>query len=71
MLFVIKTLFKIKGKLYCTTIRPTISFGTECWAVKSQQKNKLDVVEIKMLCWISGSIRQNRIRNDILEKKLG
>ena len=28
---------KLKGKLFKTTIRPTMSYGTECWAVKKQQ----------------------------------
>jgi hypothetical protein len=25
---------KLKGKLYRTTIRPTMMYGAECWAIK-------------------------------------
>ena len=44
-------LLKLKGKFYRTAIRPAMLYGTECWAVKSQQENKLNVAEMRMLQW--------------------
>ncbi|KAM3012532.1 hypothetical protein FF2_031104 [Malus domestica] len=32
---------KLKGKFFRTTIRPTMLYGTECWAVKHQQVHKM------------------------------
>lgn len=33
----------------CTAIRPTSSYKTKYWAIKRQQKNKLNVAEMRML----------------------
>lgn len=43
-------------------------YGIECWVVKDQQENKLNVVEMKILHWMSGCIRQNRIRNKCIRE---
>ena len=40
---------KVKGELYRTAIRPALSYGSECWAIKKQQEHKMDVSEMKML----------------------
>ncbi|KAM1454453.1 hypothetical protein PS2_003937 [Malus domestica] len=32
---------KLKGKFYRTTIRLTMLYGTECWAVKHQRVHKM------------------------------
>jgi len=44
-------------------------FGTECWTVKSQQDNKLNVADIIMLHWMSRHTRQSRINNESLREK--
>lgn len=41
--------FKGKGKFFSTSIRPAILYGVECYAVNSQQENKINVAETKML----------------------
>ena len=73
VLFVIKiVLLKLKGKFYRTTIRPAMLYGTECWAVKSQHENKLNVAEMRMLRWMSGHTRHDKISNEcIIERELG
>ena len=48
-----------------------ILYGTECWAVKSQQENKFNVAEIRMLRWMSGHTKQDRIRNECIREKVG
>ena len=39
--------------------------------LKSQQENKLNVVGMRILCWKSGHIRQDRIRNECIREKVG
>ena len=39
-------------------------YGAETWAVKKAQKNKLDVAEMRMLRWMSGVTKLDRIRNE-------
>jgi len=46
-------------------------YGTECWAVKSQHENQLSVVEMRMLRWMSGETRRDRIRNDTIRERVG
>jgi hypothetical protein len=46
-------------------------YGTECWAVKSQHESKVSVVEMRMLRWMSGKTRHDRIRNDTIRERTG
>jgi len=66
-----KVPLKLKGKFYRTTVRPTLLYGTECWTVKSQHKHQVSVAEMRMLCWMSGKTRHDRIRNDTIREKVG
>lgn len=45
-----KVPLKLKGKLYRKSIRPTVFYVSECWAVKGQQENNFNVLEMRMLC---------------------
>ena len=38
-------------------------YGIKCWMTKNQHENQVGIVEIKMLCWMSGKIEQDKIRN--------
>ncbi|KAM2108225.1 hypothetical protein ACFX1Q_025101 [Malus domestica] len=62
---------KLKGKFYRTTIRPEMLYGTKCWAVKHQHVHKMGVVEIRMLRWMCGHKRKNKIRNEDIRGKVG
>ena len=44
---------------------------TECWTVKSQHENQVSVAEMRMLCWMSGKNRHDRIRNDTIRERVG
>ena len=61
----------LKGKFYYRAIRLTILYGTECWMIKSQQENKLNVAEMRQLYRISGHTRQDRIKNECIREKVG
>jgi hypothetical protein len=46
-------------------------YSVECWATKEQHVQKMSVAEIRMLRWICGHTRKDRIRNDDIKDKLG
>jgi len=54
----------------CKT-RPTMLYGIECWAVKKQHENKLSVTKMRMLRWICGKTRWDKIRNDSIRDRVG
>ena len=62
---------KVKGEFYRTAIRPALSYGSECWAIKKQQEHKMDVSEMKMLRWSSGYTLKDKIRNDHIRERVG
>ena len=39
-------------------------YGAETWAVKKAHEKKLDVAEMRMLGWMSGVAKLDRIRNE-------
>ena len=62
---------KLKGKFYRTAIRPAMLYGAECWATKGQHIQKISVAEMRMLRWICGHTRKNRVRNEDVRDKVG
>jgi hypothetical protein len=61
---------KLKGKFYRTMIRPAMMYDAEYWATKGQRIQKISVAEIRMLRWICGHTKKDRIRNDDIWDKL-
>ncbi|KAM2624012.1 hypothetical protein TB1_031028 [Malus domestica] len=62
---------KLKGKFYRTAIRPAMLYGTKCWAVKHQHVHKMGVAEMRMLRWMCGHTRKDKIRNEDIRGKVG
>ena len=54
---------KLKGKSHKTVIRPAMLYGTETASMKKTEEKNMDVTEMRMLKWISGVTREDRIRN--------
>ena len=52
---------KIKGKVYKKIVRPAMVYGAE--TVKKTHK-KMKVAEMKMLRWMCGVTRLDKIRNE-------
>ena len=65
-----KVPLKLKEKFYRITVRPALLYGTECLAVKSQQENQVSVAEMRMLHWMSGKTRHDRIRNVTIKERV-
>ena len=55
---------RVKGKVYKTVVRPAMMYGADTWAVKKAQEKKLDVSEMRMLRWMSGVTKLDRIGNE-------
>jgi hypothetical protein len=62
---------KLKCKFYRTTIRPAMMYGAKCWATKGQHVQNMSVAEMRMMRWICGHTKKDRIRNDDIRDKLG
>ncbi|KAF3625587.1 putative vacuolar protein sorting-associated protein 54-like isoform X3 [Capsicum annuum] len=62
---------KLKGKFYRVVVRPTLLYGAECWPVKNSHIKKLKVAEMRMLCWMCGLTRGDRVRNETIRDKVG
>ena len=60
---------KLKDKVYKTIIRPAMTYGSECWAVKKKDEYKLNSAEMMMLRWARGKTRLDHIRNEDIRKE--
>ncbi|KAL6508141.1 hypothetical protein OROHE_021683 [Orobanche hederae] len=61
---------RLKGKFYRTAIRPALLYGTECWAVKQCHVQKMNVAEMRMLRWMCGHTKKDRLRNEVIREKV-
>nr|XP_009593913.1 uncharacterized protein LOC104090513 isoform X1 [Nicotiana tomentosiformis] len=62
---------KLKGKFYKVVVRLTMLYGAECWPVKNSHVQKMTVVEMRMLRWMCGHTRLDKIRNEVIRDKVG
>ena len=60
-----------EGKFYWTAIRPALLYGTECWAIKIHHAHKMSIVEMRMLHWMCGNTRRDKVRNEDIRTKIG
>ena len=54
---------ELKDRVFKTIIRPAMTYGSECWAIKKKDENKLNSAEMRMLRWARGKTRLDHIRN--------
>ena len=65
---VLKVPIKLKDKVYKTAIKPTMTYGAECWAVRKKDENTLRVAEMRMLRWIRSKTIKDHVRNQIIQE---
>jgi len=46
-------------------------YDTECWAIKRYHAQKMSVAEMRMLRWICGKTRRDKMRNEDILIKIG
>jgi hypothetical protein len=61
---------KLKGKFYRTTIRPAMLYGAKYWPTKRRHVQQLSVAEMRMVRWICGNTKRDRVQNDDIHKRL-
>ena len=61
----------LKEKFYRTTIRPSLLYGTECWANKKQHIQKISVAKMRMLRWMYDKTRMSKVRNEDIRNLVG
>ncbi|KAD6796522.1 hypothetical protein E3N88_07418 [Mikania micrantha] len=45
-------------------------YGNDCWPIIKTQARKLESAEMRMLRWMCGHIRLDRIRNELIRERL-
>ncbi|XP_063532819.1 uncharacterized protein LOC134743355 [Cydia strobilella] len=61
---------KLKGKIYRTIVRPVVMYGSECWAMKVTDERRVHAAEMRMLGWMCGVTRKDRIKNEYIRGSL-
>ncbi|XP_042884700.1 uncharacterized protein LOC122261237 [Penaeus japonicus] len=57
---------QVKSKVHKTVVRPALTYGLEAEPLKRVEERKSKVAEMKMLRWISGVTKSDRIRNEYI-----
>jgi len=56
----------LKGKVYRMEVRPAVLYGSECWLLKKMQVQRLSVAKMRMIRWMCGYTRINKISNEVI-----
>jgi len=57
---------KLKGRVYSMIVRPTLLDGVKYWPIKRSNVQRMRVAEMRMICWICGHTRLDKIRNKVI-----
>ena len=57
---------RVKGKVFKSVVRPAMLYGAKTWQIKRAEENKLEVPEMRMLRWMLGVTRRDKVRNSLI-----
>jgi hypothetical protein len=63
--------WKLKGKVYSVCVRSAMIYGSETWAMTSDQMKRLERAEMKMVRWMCGVTLAHRMKCADLRERLG
>ena len=61
---------KVKGKLYSTCVQCVMMYGSETWAMKVEDMQRLERAEKMMIRWMCGVTLKDRKGSDELRQRL-
>lgn len=70
MLFDKTVPLKMEKKLYKIVLRPSMMYGSKCWALNKKQGININDVEIRSFRWIWGVSKLDKIRNECMRGSL-
>ena len=61
----------VKKVLYERVVVPTVMYGSESWGMKVNERQKLNVFEMKCLRSMTGVFQLDRVRNEVVRARTG
>ena len=61
---------KLKGRVCRMLIRPILLYGAKCWSIKRSHIRRMMAAEMRMIRWICGHTRLDKIRNKVIRGKI-
>ena len=61
---------KVKGRMYKSMVRPAMLYGMEAVAVTGGQERKMEVAEMKVMRFVLGKTRMDRVTNEAIRNTL-
>lgn len=55
---------RLKGRYYTTVVRPSMTYGSQCWTMYAHFKNKMTAAEMKMCRMSLGVTKLDKIKSD-------
>ena len=62
---------EVKILIYKTILRPILLYGSECWAMNTMQKSRIEAAEMRVLRLIRGVSLRDRMRSELVRRELG
>ena len=57
--------------MYRMVVRPTLLYGAEWWLIKRAHIWRMRVAKMRMIRWICGHTRLDKIRNQVIRSTIG
>ena len=61
----------LKAAIYKTVIRHVLMYGSETWALRKAEQNLLERTDMRMLRWMVGMKRTEKIRKEGIRAEQG